>query len=129
VRADREARAVTEQKRPLVYVAGPYSKPDQCVNVSAACRAADSVLRAGAVPFVPHLTHLWHMLSPKEYELWMQYDFAVIRHCQALLRIPGESPGADREVAFAHDVGVPVCVGVDAILRFIRRLQLPPWLL
>ena len=39
--------------------------------------------------------------------------FDMILHCQALLRLPGESPGADREVQFARDNGVPVLYEVQ----------------
>ena len=36
-----------------------------------------------------------------EYETWMEYDLAWLGACEALLRLPGHSPGADREVRYA----------------------------
>lgn len=99
-----------------VYVAGPISRGDQFLNVRAALLAADRLLRAGYAPFVPHATCIWHLVCPGEYEQWMAYDFVWIAACDALVRIDGDSPGSDREVAFALAKGIPVHFGVDAFL-------------
>lgn len=100
--------------RPLVYVAGPITSPDPMENTHEAIKVADRLLTEKfVVPFVPHLTVLWQMISPHGYEDWLAYDFDVIRHCDALLRIEGHSPGADREVVFAHERGIPVFLRID----------------
>ena len=57
-----------------VYIAGPFSKPDLCVNTKTAIEAADKLLSLGMVPFVPHLNLLWHTVSPKPYETWLDLD-------------------------------------------------------
>lgn len=87
--------------RPLIYVAGPYSS-DPEANVKVALKAGDALLKKGCIPYVPHLTHHWHRESPKSYEQWMEMGEAVLKRCDGLLRLPGDSPGADREVALAH---------------------------
>ena len=51
-----------------VYISGPYSGGDPALNVRAAVEAADAVLSAGHTPYCPHLSHLWHLVSPKPYE-------------------------------------------------------------
>lgn len=65
------------------------------------------------MPFVPHLTHffdVWHesrwgwRLDPETY---MQWDLAILRRCDGLLYL-APSPGADRELALAHELGMPV---------------------
>lgn len=91
-----------------VYIAGPYTKGDVVVNVRNAIAAADELLALGHHPFIPHLTHLWHMVSPKEYEEWLAIDLVWLRVCDALLRIPGESSGADKEVDAARELSIPV---------------------
>lgn len=101
----REATMRTGRK---VYVAGPYTKPDPCVNTHNAIRAAEELWDAGFVPFVPHLTHLWHTVSPRPYEDWLAYDLHWLQGCDALLRLPGESSGADKEVAYARTRGIRV---------------------
>lgn len=90
-----------------IYVAGPISR-DPMAGTRAAVLAGAELMRGGLVPFVPHLSVLWQMIDPVEYEDWMIQDFAWIRRCDALLRLPGESPGADREVAFAKQGGLPI---------------------
>lgn len=95
--------------RPLVYLAGPYTRPDPVLNTHETIRFASKLLDEGLVtPFVPHLTLLWHLVSPREVDFWYDYDLAVLARCDALLRIEGESTGADKEVAFAVERGIPV---------------------
>jgi hypothetical protein len=96
-----------------VYVAGPYRKPDPCVNTRAAVDAADYLLSLRGLPFtfcpyVPHLTHLWHTMSPKPDRFWLDYDIVWLRHCDAVLRLPGESSGADAEIVVARNMSIPV---------------------
>lgn len=94
--------------RAKVYVAGPYTRGDVATNVRKAIEAASSLVDRGFAPFVPHLTHFWHILSPRPYEFWLDLDFEYLRCCDAVLRLPGESSGADREVELAKSLGIPV---------------------
>src|SRR3990167_9009133 len=92
----------------LIYLAGPYSNGSPEANTRKAIEWADTLLAGRYYPFVPHLTHFWHLWSPKGYEDWMDYDFHFLEVCQALVRIPGISGGADREVKRAVVKGIPV---------------------
>ncbi len=98
--------------RTRVYVAGPYTKGDVAVNVREAVRVSDELLRLGYAPYCPHLTHFWHMLFPSEYQTWLDLDNEWVTCCDTLLRIPGESSGADKEVALAESLGLPVFFSV-----------------
>ncbi len=100
-----------------IYIAGPYTGGETTLNVRIAVEAGQRIADAGAIPFVPHLYHLWHLLIPGPYEQWMRFDLAWLEKCDALVRLPGESPGADREVAEAERLGLPVFYGVDAFLE------------
>jgi hypothetical protein len=100
-----------------VYIACAYTKGDPCLNVRSAVFAADRLLDAGYAPLVPILSHLWHLISPHDYETWMRLDLEWLPCCDALVRLPGESSGADREVAEARRLGIPVFMGVDAFLE------------
>jgi hypothetical protein len=95
-------------QRIKVYVAGPYTQGDVAVNVRAAILAADRLMGLGFAPFVPHLTHFWHLVAPRPYEDWLDLDNQFLPHCDALLRLPGVSAGAEREVALAESLGIPV---------------------
>ncbi|MDE2099712.1 MAG: AAA family ATPase [Patescibacteria group bacterium] len=93
----------------FVYVSGPFSS-DPEAGTNAAIDAAEQLARAGYEPFIPHLTREWDRRHPHPYEFWMDRDLAQLARCDALVRLPGHSPGADREVAWAHAHGIPVYI-------------------
>ena len=101
-------QTATDLVTPLVYVAAAYSEPDPVANTKHAIRIADALLLAGFTPLVPHLTMLWDLVSPKPYEEWLDYDNELLARCDAVLRVPGYSVGATREVKFAEWIGIPV---------------------
>lgn len=103
-----------------VYIAGPYTKPDPIRNTQIAISYADELLKLGHTPFVPHLTMLWHLVSPKKLEEWYAIDLPWIAACDALVRIPGESTGADKEVQEANRLGIPVYIGVENFINAIE---------
>jgi len=96
-----------------VYIAGPYTKGDVALNVRAAIDASHELMNMGYAPFVPHFSHFQHMIHPREYEDWLTYDFVWVRQCEALVRLPGESADADREVELAKELGIPVFYSVQ----------------
>lgn len=108
------------QGRTRVFVSGPYSHGDVETNVRTAIQAADTLLEAGFLPFLPHLSHYWEQVSQKPYETWMEIDFGWLAQCQAVLRLPGHSPGADRECDLAKQLGIPVVTRIED-LRCLPR--------
>lgn len=102
-------------RQPKVYIAGPYTKPNPSENVNRVVRIASQIRSVGFCPFVPHLTMLWDAIVPHDYEYWMAYDAEWLKACEALLRMPGESPGADREIEQAAMLGIPVFYSVDEL--------------
>jgi hypothetical protein len=106
-----------EEGKPMkvVYVSGPYTKPDPCVNVNEHIRAADRLGELGYAPLVPVLSHFWHTMSPHPYEFWIGIDLEFVRRCDAVLRLPGESSGADRETALAERLRIPVFRSIEEL--------------
>lgn len=102
----------TRRKPRRLYIAGPYSAGDPMANIRRALEAADEALARGWLPFVPHLSGFWHFHSPKPWEDWVRMDLAWLEVCDALLRLAGESPGADIEVKYARELGLPVYAGL-----------------
>lgn len=98
-----------------VYVAGPYTKGDTINNIQAALTVAEHLSFMGYVPFVPHLTGFWHFIYPHEYEFWMAYDAQWLFACDAVIRIPGDSAGADKEVEMAEIANIPVFYTVEEL--------------
>ncbi len=105
------------RKLKKVYVAGPYTHGDVEENVAAAMLAADALIRAGMAPYVPHLWHFQHAAYLQPYEVWTALDMEWLRVCDAVVRIPGRSPGADAEVAEARRLGIPVFGSVEEAVR------------
>ena len=60
------------------------------------------------------------MAHPQPYEAWTALDFAWLEVCDALLRLPGHSPGADAEEAWCQAHGLPVFDSLDPLVAWIR---------
>jgi hypothetical protein len=117
---------VKKRVKKRVYIAGPISKGDMLHNVEQADRAFAALLKAGFAPFCPHWS-VFHNSAYRTgpsldrvvaeadakpngttYEDWMGVDLPWVEVSDALLRLPGDSTGADMEVACARDHGIPV---------------------
>lgn len=84
-----------------IFISGPYTYPDPVINTRNAIFAAEEVIKKGHIPFIPHLNHLWHLICPHDIDFWYEYDLHWLQICDAILRLPGKSSGADKEVEFA----------------------------
>lgn len=98
-----------------VYVAGPYTKGDVAQNVRRAIAAANELMDLGYMPFVPHLTHFWHLIFPRPYKDWMAIDAEWLQFCDAVLRLEGESSGADDEEVMARELGIPIFYDLSSL--------------
>src|SRR3990167_7748285 len=101
-----------------VYIAAPISLGDPDDNVRRATAVGLELLTAGFAPLIPQLTHL---IAPDDvrgtanYERWLESDLSFITVCDAVLRLPGESLGADRETRWAESLGIPVFTSIEAL--------------
>lgn len=107
------------RKKPFIYVAHPIGR-DPLGNARLAFLFADELIRLGLVPILPD-NPAWHLVAPKPYEDWMSHDFDLITGCDALFRMSGESPGADREVAFAIKEEIPVYKDLLDLMEWKER--------
>lgn len=115
-------RTLGHMALPLVYVAGPYTRPDPVANTHETIKVATRLYETGlVVPLVPHLTLLWHLLEPRPLDFWYAYDLHLLARCDAVLRLPGDSTGADEEVCAAGGLGIPVFEDQEALLEWARR--------
>jgi hypothetical protein len=88
------------------------------LRIDNAVKAGSQLILAGLFPFIPHLFGLIPDGEPVGYEGMMIYDLAWLERCDALLRIPGYSPGADREVARARELGLPIFFTTSEVLQW-----------
>lgn len=99
-----------------VYIAGAYTRGDVAVNIHNAILVADHLVKRGHIPYIPHLTHFWHLLSPKEIRFWYKYDNSFLDYwAQAVLRLDNESIGADAEVKRARALDLPVYYSLEEL--------------
>lgn len=106
--------------KPLVYIAGPYTNPDPVENVHRAIKAGMDLYRTGqCAVIIPHLSMTAQLVEPHDVDFWYEFDLTQLAHCDALFRLPGDSTGADNEVAFAIEQHIPV---------FALRSELYAWL-
>jgi hypothetical protein len=108
-----------------IFVSGPYTNGDVGRNVKSAMDATNELIERGYAPYCPHLTHFLHINNWQPYEKWLALDIQYLDICDALLRIPGESFGADKEVDFAVKKGIPVFFNIDQVDDFYR-IRLTP---
>lgn len=103
-----------------IFVAGPMSTSGEPgPNVHQAAVAAADLLRAGFFPFVPHVTWVLHAICPTvPVSLWQKWDLHWLRTCHGLLRLPGESVGADAEVGLAREIEIPVFASVHEVVEY-----------
>ena len=55
---------------------------------------------------------------------WLEWDYHMLSLCDVVLRLEGESPGSDRETAFAMGRGIPIKNSVNEVIRWKDKLEL-----
>ena len=109
--------------RTRIYIAGPISLGILEDNIRQATEAGLVLLKAGYAPLVPHLTCYMAGATPEVlpagtvHEDWYAADLPWVAVSDAVLRLPGESRGADGEVALAERLGIPVFYNLDVLMR------------
>jgi nucleoside 2-deoxyribosyltransferase len=98
-----------------VYIASPYTIGDVAVNVKRQLDTANELMNEGYNPFVPLYSHFQHMIHPRPYEDWVKIDLEWVSSCDCVLRLSGESKGADGEVDYAKGLGIPVVYSIEEL--------------
>lgn len=108
-RASEGAARVMSTRRSRIYVAGPMTgSGNPYANIWRGLDVAMTLIDRGYAPYVPHLTCILEMTQgQRDRDTWLALDKAFLLTCDALLRLPGHSPGADEEVQWATDAGIP----------------------
>lgn len=124
-------------RKPVVYVASPYTKGDPAINTHFQCKMFDELLTDGVVlPVVPLWSHFQHLVFPRHYTDWTNYDLGILHKMDACLRLTArhetldycvsDSSGADGEVAYCREIGVPVFFTIPTLYEWARTWQLSP---
>lgn len=110
----------------VVYIASPYTLGDVGANVKKSMQTAHELMDRGIMPICPLLSHFLHILRARDYIEWMNHSFEMVRRSDAILRLPGESKGADAEVALATRLGIPVYYNIIGLETDIINKVLEP---
>jgi hypothetical protein len=113
----------------LILIAGPYRSgtgddPELLArNLARLEEAAWPIFRAGHVPMIGEWVALpvlrgaggGSVADPVAKRIMYPTAERLLEHCDAVLRLPGESTGADQDVAIATARGLPVFHAVEDI--------------
>lgn len=113
----------------MILIAGPYRSgtgddPELLRrNLARLEQAAWPIFRAGHLPMIGEWVALPVLESagvvdlsdPLAAEVMYPAAERMLERCDAVLRLAGESRGADQDVAIARDRGIPVYYGLDQI--------------
>jgi hypothetical protein len=113
----------------LILIAGPYRSgtaddPDLMArNLARLEEAAWPIFQGGHIPMIGEWVALPVLrgagadgpLDPIAQQVMYPTAERLLEHCDAVLRLPGESAGADQDVAIAERRGIPVYHHIDEI--------------
>jgi len=101
-----------------VFISCPYTLGDVAQNVKRSIMVADKLMNLGYIPFNPLLSHFSHLVMARPYEDWLKLDNEWLKCCDVVLRLSGESKGADKEVLLATELGIPVFTKIEDLKKF-----------
>ena len=118
--------------KPFVYLAGPYTKGDPCINTYFQHQCFNKALDDGIVNlYIPLTSHFLHTGYPRPYKDWLNYDLEILPKFDALLRLDAVVPhmdyvedrssGADKEIAEMHRLGKPVFYSWAALYEWATQ--------
>lgn len=101
----------------LVYIASPFTSYANKLDAVRNQIDAFAVLRdAGYTPVAPLLCNYVDAIHPATYDRWLVWCLSILERCDALMRLPGESAGADLEEKFARERRMPVYYHLSDLL-------------
>jgi len=117
------------EKPQLILIAGPYRSgtdddPDlMAANLARLEEAAWPIFRAGHIPMIGEWVALpvlrgagaRSVADPLAEDVMYPTAERLLEHCDAVLRLPGQSKGADQDVTIARRRGLPVYERVEDI--------------
>lgn len=106
---------VKRRGRIKVFISSPYRKGGVEKNVQEHLNTFDTLLNYGFAPFAPLL---FHFAKPRRNEDWLDLTREYVTACDVLIRLPGESEGADAEVEYAKSLGIPVVNSVRELVEW-----------
>ena len=98
-----------------VFISGPYGTGNKEDNLNNVVEASNKLIDMGFVPVIPHFYHYIEIKHEKPYDVWMECALNLLERSDIYLRLPGESPGADKEEAFADTLDMAKYYSIDEL--------------
>jgi len=117
----------------MILIAGPYrsgtdDRPElMAANLRALEEAAWPIFRAGHVPMIGEWVALpvlssagaTGVLDPLAEQVMYPTAERLLHHCDAVLRLPGASTGADQDVRIAEERGLAVYFSIEDVPGYV----------
>lgn len=101
----------------VIFISSPYTLGNQLDNVQRQVEAAHTLMDYGYAPIAPLLSHYLEQWRSRPWEEWIEVDLMLLSRCDAVLRLEGESQGADLEVAEARRLNIPVYFSIESLTQ------------
>lgn len=88
-------------------------------NIDNALDTAETLLKMGLIPYVPHLTYFWHAKYQHDHNFWLTFDCHWMNVCDIGFRLAGESKEGDIEEKYFWQRGVPVFYSLEVLTRWL----------
>jgi len=113
--------------RSKVYISHAITtpQPSRTYNWYIAVEVYRRLILAGYSVFCPALSMNCPDNMLIDHATWLEQDLPWVAASDMVLRLPGESKGADMETEFARERGIPVLSPSDFIC--LHELFLPKW--
>ncbi len=106
-----------------IYISGPLSIGDVKDNIHNAECAYVDLVDLGFAPMCPHWNNSvedCEIFTEFEIDDWMSLDLPWVEVCDAVLRLHGESCGADIEVGFAKAKNIKVFYSIGELAAYFK---------
>lgn len=75
----------------------------------------------GFFSYVPQINYHQSLTSSSSITNWSRQNLAILRRCDLVLRLKGESDESAAEIAYAKDHNIPVFDNYKALMTYIRE--------
>jgi hypothetical protein len=104
------------------------------MNANFQCKVFNRLLSdARVLPVAPLWTHFQHLVFPRPYQDWIDYDQEMLKLYDCCLRLNAELPdlnyvqhessGADAEVEAFRKLGKPVFFSIEKLYEWVASLK------
>ena len=105
-----------------IYISHPITKGCGNYNFWQACIAQEKLMGAGFACLNPGLSMMHPNGRNIPWAQWIASDLEWVGVSELVIRLPGESKGADLETAHAEKLGIPVVrIGIEELDDWIAR--------